>query len=570
METSSPGPSHDARPQTSTGNSEHNDSASIDHLPNEVLEYIFKLISPYKDFSSCYRVCRRWRDLCILVCRFKLISFHNQISQGELLWKTLQTDESQGGVNVSKRYSHSAVFHSSTHSMFVFGGCTSTSSTFNDLLQFDLDTRSWSRPRAIGTYPSPKALASMICSEDNLILFGGWTHPSNYPLHQTWKLFNELHFFDINESRWSQILPDPDFCWPPPSAGHSATLHGKKMVVFGGLQKERAVGFFNSSDNLWVLNVETKLWEIHPVVGEKRPSGRYDQSQVYIDDAHLLVMGGCAGASKAELTDVWLLQMKDGDGWRWVEMRVEGIENRGKDIWRHPACRISKDRVVVLGRSRVNVKKTSQVLQAGSVKMSVPAPHHTNRNAIGNVPSRNNSGYSTSSSSEEGEPSAGEAVAGPSRHGAGASRWEARTPPPGKPAATPRQKMLENRQRQLASLNRMEERIRNTSTRQQQAKMAPAASPPVLCPNHRMALSVLDISRAVSDHVVTWLPPSPLLPGPEVPQESILYSLVKGRTELVLFGGLKKDISLGGSLRDLSQSTVSNSLYILYPYIDRI
>ena len=40
------------------------------------------------------------------------------------------------------------------------------------------------------------------------------------------------------------------------------------MVVFGGLQKERAVGFFNSSDNLWVLNVETKLWEIHPVVGQ--------------------------------------------------------------------------------------------------------------------------------------------------------------------------------------------------------------------------------------------------------------------------------------------------------------
>jgi hypothetical protein len=34
--------------------------------------------------------------------------------------------------------------------------------------------------------------------------------------------------------------------------------------------------------------------------------------------------------------------------------------------------------------------------------------------------------------------------------------------------------------------------------------------------------------------------------GSEAPQESILYSLVTGRTELIMFGGLKKDISLGG------------------------
>jgi hypothetical protein len=29
--------------------------------------------------------------------------------------------------------------------------------------------------------------------KSSLFLFGGWTHPSIYPLHQTWRLFNELH-----------------------------------------------------------------------------------------------------------------------------------------------------------------------------------------------------------------------------------------------------------------------------------------------------------------------------------------------------------------------------------------
>jgi hypothetical protein len=54
------------------------------------------------------------------------------------------------------------------------------------------------------------------------------------------------------------------------------------------------------------------------------------------------------------------------DCWTWHQMAVEGLENRGKDIWRHQACRVTADRVIVLGKSRVTAKKTkdpvSQVL----------------------------------------------------------------------------------------------------------------------------------------------------------------------------------------------------------------
>ena len=47
--------------------------------------------------------------------------------------------------NISKRYSHSAVFYPASLAMFVFGGCTSSSSTFNDLWTLDLSTRTWAR-----------------------------------------------------------------------------------------------------------------------------------------------------------------------------------------------------------------------------------------------------------------------------------------------------------------------------------------------------------------------------------------------------------------------------------------
>ena len=45
--------------------------------------------------------------------------------------------------------------------------------------------------------------------------------------------------------------------------------------------------------------------------GESKPGGRYGQSQIYIDEFHLLILGGCEGPQNSELADIWLLEMKD-------------------------------------------------------------------------------------------------------------------------------------------------------------------------------------------------------------------------------------------------------------------
>lgn len=80
-----------------------------------------------------------------------------------------------------------------------------------------------------------------------------------------------------------------------------------------------------------------------------------------------------------------------------------------------------------------------------------------------------------------------------------------------------------------------------------------------------MTTFLLDISTCISDHYVTWL----VLPSNSsltAPQESILYSLVLGRTELVMFGGLQKDVSkTGGRGQQNNSEKVSNCLYYLNP-----
>eukprot|EP00088_Acartia_fossae_P036709 TRINITY_DN3790_c1_g2_i3.p1 TRINITY_DN3790_c1_g2~~TRINITY_DN3790_c1_g2_i3.p1 ORF type:complete len:758 (-),score=164.78 TRINITY_DN3790_c1_g2_i3:359-2632(-) len=685
--------------------------SGIEDIPDEVLEYIFKLISPYQDFRSCARVNRRWRNLCEQACRSKLLAFHNQITEGELLWKSVLSEQSPD--NISRRHSHCAVYSDKHLCMFIFGGCTASSSTFNDLLQFDLSTRTWIRPRAIGSYPSPKALATLVTNDDILVLFGGWTHPSIYPLHQTWKLFSELHIFNIAESRWTQIKCDERDAWPPKTAGHSATLHGDKMVVFGGLTMQRGSEnlSFQCSSNLWVFNLTSMTWYLQPTAGDLRPSGRYGQSQIYLDAHHLLILGGWLGTSNTDLTDVWLLHMEDKEEWRWHQLKVEGVEHKPKDISRHPAARAAKDRVVVLAKSKIASKKPQSF--KGRPTMIV-------RNAIGSVPSssrnQHHHHHNTSSSSEENdqvEPRRGhhhhprgashyhhhshqhtnqqqQQAQGPSshqHHGAAApppsgsgnqpSSHEDDPPvpgpsrgagpgggtplsdrerlereirsgagpssssfagnhssssssssglglsgPPSGPPKSVKQRMLENRQRQLASLNRMEERLnkmddrlRNSGGANSSGNSSAAAtgssghgggssfggngaggahnnaayagaaaalpqpnSIPPVCPNHRMMMNILDTSRAISEHTVRWLPPNPKLPGIDVPQEVDLYSLVQGRTELILFGGLKKDISMmrpsaaaaAANPNNRDTSSVTNNLHVLYPYIENI
>lgn len=85
--------------------------------------------------------------------------------------------------------------------MYVFGGCTSTNTTFNDLWKLNLSTMSWDRPVPTGSYPSPKACATLVLYKDSLVLYGGWTQSTPSPLHQVCHLFNELNVYRLKTNR---------------------------------------------------------------------------------------------------------------------------------------------------------------------------------------------------------------------------------------------------------------------------------------------------------------------------------------------------------------------------------
>lgn len=130
------------------------------------------------------------------------------------------------------------------------------------------------------------------------------------------------------------------------------------------------------------------------------------------------------------------------------------------------------------------------------------------------------------------------------------------------------------RERQLEVLRRMEERIRHMSKNNSQPRRE-ITSPPVtstikLLPP-KMAMFVMDISSVLTEHFVSWLPLKSVPEGS--PEDTILYTLVVGNGELIMFGGIQKDAT---SVTQQTQSslnianTVSNSLHFITAPFDII
>lgn len=76
-----------------------------------------------------------------------------------------------------------------------------------------------------------------------------------------------------------------------------------------------------------------------------------------------------------------------------------------------------------------------------------------------------------------------------------------------------------------------------------------------------MCLYVLDISQAVSNGHVSWRMIKKQ--SSAAPEEIILYSLVLGKGELIMFGGIQKDLNSRQQVGESVPEVVSNSLHFM-------
>ncbi|GAB0100487.1 uncharacterized protein DMENIID0001_165360 [Sergentomyia squamirostris] len=279
---------------------------SINDLPNEILEMIISHLTPYKDLDSCEQICQRWADLVKRKHLRKILRFQQAFKEGNLCWRSWNPG---GAWTPVERYSHSATVYKNV--MYIFGGASKLLDRFhNDLWALDLSTRTWQKCNSSRhqPYPAPKKDATMVAHENRLIIFGG--------IRRNWESFHELYVFNLLEKVWS--CPTKTLPQPPQMNGHTATVHGRFMVVFGGVTRSNLFSlYFN---DVWTLDLDNFTWKCQET-SINRPSRRFDHHQVRIDDENLLIIGGCSEIFERECLDVWLLTITS-PVWTWREIQM--------------------------------------------------------------------------------------------------------------------------------------------------------------------------------------------------------------------------------------------------------
>jgi len=120
---------------------------------------------------------------------------------------------------------------------------------------------------------------------------------------------------------------------------------------------------------------------------------------------------------------------------------------------------------------------------------------------------------------------------------------------------------MNDRRRQLEALNKYEDRLRAAAYRSSPSSIPTTSTLPLR--RASMCVHVLDISTAVDSHRVTWLSIR-AADLTDAPDEATFYSLVEGRGELMMFGGIRGDArSLQRGCTTLQPQAVSSDVCFL-------
>lgn len=174
-----------------------------------------------------------------------------------------------------------------------------------------------------GDVPPGCAAYGFVCDNTRLLVFGGMVEYGKYS--------NELYELQASRWEWKRLKPRPPKNAPPPCPrlGHSFTLIGNKVYLFGGLANEsddpknNVPRYLNDLYTLELRPFSSVMnWDVPPVAGTPPPPRESHTAVAYqMKDkrARLIVYGGMSGC---RLGDLWLL---DVDSMAWFKPTVSGV-----------------------------------------------------------------------------------------------------------------------------------------------------------------------------------------------------------------------------------------------------
>lgn len=206
--------------------------------------------------------------------------------------------------------------------MVVFGG--GNEGIVDELHVYNTITNQWFVPAMKGDVPPGCAAYGFVCEGTRMFIFGGMIEYGKYS--------NELYELQATKWEWRKMQPEsPDNEAPPcPRLGHSFTLVGDRILLFGGLANESDDPKNNIPkylNDLYILETRgahshNGKWIVPKTYGESPPPRESHTGVSFAckttGKLYLLIYGGMSGC---RLGDLWLL---DIDTMTWSKPCTRG------------------------------------------------------------------------------------------------------------------------------------------------------------------------------------------------------------------------------------------------------
>ncbi|XP_050535706.1 host cell factor 1-like isoform X1 [Daktulosphaira vitifoliae] len=225
--------------------------------------------------------------------------------------------------------------------LIVFGG--GNEGIVDELHVYNAANNQWFIPQTSGDIPPGCAAYGLVVDNTRLLIFGGMVEYGKYS--------NELYELQACRWHWSKLQPRPPLYHmsPCPRLGHSFTLIGNKVYLFGGLAndsndpKNNIPRYLNDLYTLDISSPDALAWDIPETVGDFPPPRESHTAVAYTDTrgkCKLIIYGGMSGC---RLGDLWTL---DIDTMSWNRPIVLGPKPLPRSL--HTAVTI-KNRMFVFG-----------------------------------------------------------------------------------------------------------------------------------------------------------------------------------------------------------------------------
>ena len=217
---------------------------------------------------------------------------------------------------------------------FSRGDLRSTRQIHNKMYKYDTRNASWHALPTVGELPErripfARRSHSAIVVEDfhsgpSILI---WAGAGLEPIKARDRLFNDMWAFNIKKETWTFVYQKGDI--PTPRSGHSATLIGNLMYIYGGLVNSESGD--GTTAELYCFDTQTLLWSEVPYSGTS-PGGVYNHAALPHPWSHkqgkIVVFGGrrCASSDPPSNT-VYCYDISKGF---WEVVKTQGRKPTGR------------------------------------------------------------------------------------------------------------------------------------------------------------------------------------------------------------------------------------------------